>query len=70
MKNLFKVIKEIWTVDELKKRITYTLLLILVYRIGSYIVLPGIDVEQLNASGGGDNSIIFIRYFCASNIFF
>ena len=53
MKNLFKVIKEIWTVDELKKRITYTLLLILVYRIGSYIVLPGIDVEQLNASDLG-----------------
>ena len=69
MKNLFKVIKEIWTVDELKKRITYTLLLILVYRIGSYIVLPGIDVEQLNASGGGDNSILNLINMFAGGAF-
>ena len=69
MKNLFKVIKEIWTVDELKKRIIYTLSLILVYRIGSYIVLPGIDVEQLNASGGADNSILNLINMFAGGAF-
>jgi len=47
MKNLIKTIKEIWAVDELRKRILYTLTLILVYRIGSYIVLPGIDADKL-----------------------
>ena len=44
MKNLIKTLKEIWAVDELKKRILYTLGLVLVYRIGSFIVLPCIYV--------------------------
>ena len=50
MKNLIKTLKEIWAVDELKKRILYTLGLVLVYRIGSFIVLPGIDAEELASS--------------------
>ena len=50
MKNLIKTLKEIWAVDELKKRILYTLSLVLVYRIGSFIVLPGIDADRLASS--------------------
>ncbi len=46
---LIQVIRDIWKVEELRSRILYTLGLILVYRIGSYIALPGIDVQQLRA---------------------
>ena len=38
MKNLIKTLKEIWAVEELRKRIIYTFGLVLVYRIGSFIV--------------------------------
>ena len=57
MKNLIKTLKEIWAVEELRKRIIYTFGLVLVYRIGSFIVLPGIDTERLASATAGDNSI-------------
>ncbi len=63
MKNLIKVIKEIWSVDELKKRILYTLTLILVYRIGSYIVLPGVNQDALNTSSSQGGILSLINMF-------
>jgi preprotein translocase subunit SecY len=69
MKNLIKTIKEIWAVDELRKRILYTLTLILVYRIGSYIVLPGIDADKLASAAGSDNSILNLINMFAGGAF-
>ena len=43
MKRLIETIKNIFKIEELKKRIIYTLLLLLVYRLGSFVVMPGID---------------------------
>lgn len=47
MRRLIQTIKNIYKIEELRKRIGYTLLLLLVYRLGSFIVLPGIDPSQL-----------------------
>lgn len=47
MKRFFETIKNIFKIEELRKRIWYTFLLLLVYRLGSFIVLPGIDPTQL-----------------------
>ena len=69
MKNLIKTLKEIWAVDELKKRILYTLGLVLVYRIGSFIVLPGIDADRLASSTSGDNSILNLINMFAGGAF-
>ena len=69
MKNLIKTLKEIWAVDELKKRILYTLGLVLVYRIGSFIVLPGIDADRLASSTSGDNSILNLINMYAGGAF-
>ena len=46
-KRLRENIRNIFKIEELRKRITYTILIILIYRFGSYVVLPGIDPEQL-----------------------
>jgi preprotein translocase subunit SecY len=48
MKRLITTIKNIWAIEDLRKRILYTLSLVLVYRIGSYVVLPGVDPSQLS----------------------
>ena len=69
MKNLIKTLKEIWAVDELKKRIFYTLGLVLFYRIGSFIVLPGIDADRLASSASGDNSILNLINMFAGGAF-
>jgi preprotein translocase subunit SecY len=47
MKGLITTIRNIFRIEELRSRILYTLGLILVYRLGAHIVLPGIDPEQL-----------------------
>lgn len=47
MKRFFQTIKNIFKIEELRTRIGYTFLLILVYRLGSFIVMPGIDPTQL-----------------------
>jgi preprotein translocase subunit SecY len=57
VKKLIQTLKNIWSIEELKDKIIYTLLLLLVYRIGSHIVLPGVDPNGLsklseNAKGG------------------
>ncbi|GAA0539378.1 preprotein translocase subunit SecY [Chitinophaga japonensis] len=47
MKKFIETIKNIWSIEDLRNRILTTLLLVLVYRVGSYIVLPGIDANAL-----------------------
>jgi len=49
MKAFIETIKNIFKIEELKNRIFLTLGFILIYRLGAYIVLPGIDPMQLNA---------------------
>ncbi len=47
MKKFIETIKNIFKIEELRKRLAYTLSLILVYRLGCFIVLPGIDATML-----------------------
>ncbi len=47
MKKLIQTIKNIFKIEELRTRIIYTLGLLVIYRLGSFIVLPGIDSAQL-----------------------
>ena len=42
-----ETIKNIFKIEELRKRLVYTLLLVLVYRFGCFVVLPGIDASML-----------------------
>ncbi len=44
-----QTIRNIWTIEELRKRILVTLMLVLVYRLGCYVILPGISPEDLDA---------------------
>jgi len=56
MKRFITSLKNIWKVEELRKRILLTLGLILVYRIGSFIILPGVDYNKLvSAQSEGQN---------------
>jgi preprotein translocase subunit SecY len=42
MKRFFNTLKNIYRIEDLRKRIFYTLLIMLIYRIGAHIALPGI----------------------------
>lgn len=60
MKKLIQTLKNIWSIDELKSKIIFTLVMIVIYRVGSFIVLPGIDpiVMEQKAGESGNNGIL------------
>ena len=52
MPSVAESIRNVWRIHELRQRILFTLGILIVYRIGSYVTLPGIDpgiLEQINA---------------------
>ncbi|MBO6097291.1 MAG: preprotein translocase subunit SecY [Bacteroidales bacterium] len=53
MKKFIETIKNIYNIEELRKRIGYTIMLVLVYRLGSFILLPGLDPEVLKGGISG-----------------
>lgn len=57
MKNLIQTIRNIFKIEDLRVRILNTLFFLLIYRLGTHIVLPGVDPQQLanlqNQTAGG-----------------
>lgn len=49
MKKLIETIKNIYKIEELRNRIIYTLGLLIIYRLGSFVTLPGINPEALTS---------------------
>ncbi|MDD4745787.1 MAG: preprotein translocase subunit SecY [Salinivirgaceae bacterium] len=49
MKRLIDTLKNIWKIEDLRNRILTTLGLLLIYRLGAHIVLPGIDPTKLTS---------------------
>ena len=47
MKKFIETLTNIWKIEELRNKIIVTLGLLLVYRFGAQVVLPGIDTDQL-----------------------
>jgi preprotein translocase subunit SecY len=60
VKKLFQTLKNIWSIEELRSKILFTVLLIFIYRVGTHIVLPGIDPDALsrNMSKTSSNGIL------------
>lgn len=52
MKELIQTLRNIFKIPELKDRILYTLLLLAVFRLGSFIILPGVNSETMQALAG------------------
>ena len=60
-KKLVETIKNIYKIEELRKRILFTLGLLLVYRLGSFVTLPGVNhaaLEAFTQSFANDNSLM------------
>lgn len=55
MKKLIQTLKNIWSIEELRGKILFTLMMIAIYRVGSYIVLPGIDPNEMLKTSEGDS---------------
>jgi preprotein translocase subunit SecY len=49
MKKFIETLRNIFKIEDLRNRIAYTLGIILIYRLGSFVVLPGVDPAMLGA---------------------
>lgn len=49
MKRIIEIFKNIYKIEDLRSRIVYTLFILVIYRLGSKIVLPGVDPHMLDA---------------------
>jgi len=47
VKKFITTLKNIWSIEELRSKIIFTIVLLFIYRLGSFIVLPGIDPNKL-----------------------
>ena len=66
MAGLGESLRNIWKIDELRKRVLYTLGIFVIYRIGAYVTLPGVDATVLASamdSAGANNLFGFLNLF-------
>ena len=54
---MFKTIKNAFSTPDVRKRLLYTLLLIVVFRFGCYITVPGVNSVALNEAMSNNNGI-------------
>jgi preprotein translocase subunit SecY len=58
VKNFFKTLKNIFSIEDLRNKILFTVLMILIYRIGVHIALPGIDPVKLSSTEQNNSGIL------------
>lgn len=57
MKNFITTLTNIWKIEDLRSRIINTLGFLLIYRVGSFVVLPGIDSMALDATNSSPQGL-------------
>ena len=55
---LLKTLSQAWKVEELRKKILFTLMMLVVYRIGSNIPVPGINRAYLSQMFSGETGLL------------
>jgi len=62
---MFSTLANAWKVPDIRKKILYTLMMLLVYRIGAHVPVPGMDIAALSAEiqGGGNLLAGFMDLF-------
>jgi len=59
MSNFIQTFQNIFKIEELRKRVITTILILVVVRVGAFITLPGVDIEVLRATQGGNADTLF-----------
>ncbi len=56
MKKFITTLQNIWKIKELRERIGWTMLMLFIFRLGSFVVLPGVVPAALDKAGAGGNA--------------
>ena len=63
MKKFIETLKNIFSIEELRNRILSTLFFLAIFRLGSYVVLPGLNPDLLQAGGKASGILGYIDVF-------
>ncbi|MDF2430989.1 MAG: preprotein translocase subunit SecY [Mucilaginibacter sp.] len=63
MKKFFTTLSNIWKIEDLRVRITNTLLFLLIYRVGSFVVLPGVSPASVSGKQGAEGLTGLLNMF-------
>ena len=63
MKKLIQTLRNIWSIEELRGKILFTVMMIAIYRVGSHIVLPGINPNEIQDAGDSTGILGLIDAF-------
>ena len=67
MKRFISTLTNIFKIEDLRVRILNTLLLLLIYRVGSFIVLPGVDPALINSQKSQDGILGLLNMFAGGS---
>lgn len=67
MKKFFTTLSNIWKIEDLRVRIQNTLLFLLIYRIGSFIVLPGVNAATLDTAKAKEGLVGLLNMFAGGS---
>src|SRR5690606_30654762 len=67
MKKLFTTLSNIWKIEDLRVRILNTLLFLLIYRVGSFIVLPGVSATALDNQQAREGILGLLNMFAGGS---
>ncbi len=60
---MFKTIANAWKIPDVRKRILYTLMMLVVYRLGCYVPVPGINIAFVREAITGNSLLGFMDIF-------
>jgi preprotein translocase subunit SecY len=67
MKKFIETLTNIWKIEDLRVRLTNTLLFLLIYRLGSFVVLPGVIYSTLNSQAGNNGLVGLLNMFAGGS---
>lgn len=65
---MFKTLSNAWKIPEIRQKILYTLLILLVYRIGAFIPVPGVNVEHIQSMVEKYEILGFLNLFSGGSL--
>jgi len=58
VKKFIQTLRNIWSIEELRGKILFTMMMIAIYRLGAHIVLPGINPNKMSETGDSNTGIL------------
>ena len=65
---MFKVLGNAWKIEELRKKILFTLLILFIYRLGCFVPVPGVNVSYIQEMVGEYSALSFLDLFSGGSL--